>query len=498
MKVLLKSPLFLLLCLFFFIRLIFLTKLPIFNDEAIYLNWGYREINDSNNLYYSLFDAKQPLLMWIFALAQKVIPDPLLAGRFVSVMFGYITLLGIYKIGIKIFNKHITILASLLYIFIPIFSFYDRQALMESAVSSIGVWACYLSYKIFNSKHSVKYILSLGILLGIGFFIKSSAGIFYICIVILFLFALWKQSFVFIKQKTVAILLTFLISQIVLVPLYSQGEFWNNLSSNSRYTLTISELLKLPIQSWFLTTKGMFEIMFWYLTPIVFLEVVIGVFLLVKNKTYKYFSLWLLVGLVILIIITRNISQRYIVSFLPLAVFPAAYLLFLLKDKKKKLFMALYVVTLAVPIFITTLQVTLPIDYFLTMSKLTTMSQIGEYVSDWPSGYGINEVRQLMSKYSQENKITIGVRADSGNPEDAIFTYYNASTTIRPTYINGYLIKPWSQNDNCVRVNSMLYFISRGNQLADLESYIEKEVIKIYKPLSHEYIGVYKLNTNCL
>ena len=94
------------LCIFYFvIRVINLTKLPIFNDESIYLDWGFRETHNPGFLYYSLYDAKQPLLMWIFGLFETIFSDPLFAGKLVSVLTGFITLLGLYKLSIEIFSK---------------------------------------------------------------------------------------------------------------------------------------------------------------------------------------------------------------------------------------------------------------------------------------------------------------------------------------------------------------------------------------------------------
>ena len=60
-KVIIKNKFLTLLTIFYFVfRLVNLTKLPIFNDEAIYLDWGWRETHRAGFLYYSLYDAKQP------------------------------------------------------------------------------------------------------------------------------------------------------------------------------------------------------------------------------------------------------------------------------------------------------------------------------------------------------------------------------------------------------------------------------------------------------
>src|SRR5258708_29118355 len=115
--------------------------------------------------------------MWFFGMFESALPDPLFSGRLVSVIAGSITFVGIYVIGKRFFTSTTAYLASALYIVIPLFSFYDRQALMESAVAAVGVWSVYYSLLMFLSLER-KYAIILGSIFGIGFFIKSSTLLF--------------------------------------------------------------------------------------------------------------------------------------------------------------------------------------------------------------------------------------------------------------------------------------------------------------------------------
>src|SRR6266404_5132968 len=93
------TTLIVLVCLtYFLLNTINLGLLPIFNDESIYLDWGWLSIHVPGNAYISLTDAKQPLLIWIFGIFATIFPDPLFAGRFVSVIIGSLTLAGIYSL----------------------------------------------------------------------------------------------------------------------------------------------------------------------------------------------------------------------------------------------------------------------------------------------------------------------------------------------------------------------------------------------------------------
>jgi uncharacterized membrane protein len=111
--------------------------------------------------------------MWLFGIFEGFFKDPLFAGRLISVLAGFFSILGLYNLGKEVFNKKIAYIAPLLYIVIPIFSFFDRQASMESAEAATSVWITYLFIKLLKT-HSVKIAIALGIIIGIGFFIKST------------------------------------------------------------------------------------------------------------------------------------------------------------------------------------------------------------------------------------------------------------------------------------------------------------------------------------
>src|SRR3990172_6767426 len=130
--------------------------------------------------------------MWLFGILETIIPDPLFAGRFVSVLFGLITFFGIYILAKDIFNRKIAVFSAFLYMIIPLFVFYDRQALMESGVSAVSIWAVYFLIKFIKNNLRNDAIL-LGIALGLGFFIKTNFLIFIASAVFLLLFFLFKK-----------------------------------------------------------------------------------------------------------------------------------------------------------------------------------------------------------------------------------------------------------------------------------------------------------------
>jgi len=91
--------------LFFLLRLTNLTLLPIFADEAIYIRWAQVMKNEPTLRFLPLSDGKQPLYMWILMVILKFFPDPLLAGRVVSVIAGFGSLIGIMILTLLAFKN---------------------------------------------------------------------------------------------------------------------------------------------------------------------------------------------------------------------------------------------------------------------------------------------------------------------------------------------------------------------------------------------------------
>src|SRR3989344_1173937 len=117
-----------LIALYLATRLINLTILPIFTDEAIYLRWGQIGLRDASHRFLSLEDGKQPLFIWLMYPMLKVFADPLVAGRMVSVVAGSTSLIGIMVLARLVLGKKAVIPAGLIYVVSPFFLFYDRLA----------------------------------------------------------------------------------------------------------------------------------------------------------------------------------------------------------------------------------------------------------------------------------------------------------------------------------------------------------------------------------
>jgi 4-amino-4-deoxy-L-arabinose transferase-like glycosyltransferase len=491
MTILKRRPFLILTILFFVYRLPFILKIPIFNDEALYLDWANRIIQGTVSPFYSLYDGTLPGLLWIFGIFSKLISDPLISGRIVAVLAGYLTLTGIYKLSKKFSSEEIEIFASLGYITIPLFLFYDRQALMESSVTCVGVWSLYFLLNYFK-KEKLKDIIFVGLVLGVGLYIKGSVFIFISTVLILLAIELFKIKSndhknaiivgVFVLAGTIFVLYTLL--------LFQQGA--NTLFSRSdRYILSGSEILSLPIDKWVLNLINVFEVSFWHLIPTTFAIVIIGIYSAFKNSKFdKRIFYFFVISLLQLVFLARLIQSRYLVSFVVLTCIFFAYGLKVLLSKSTR-WIAYSILVL--PAVASVFLILNPFEYLNLMSRVTDTSDLKTYYQGFTSGYGIDKVREFLETKSKETPIMAGVRLDSGNPESAIFTYYGPGKNkrIEAIYFDSKIVEI-PEKLNYLNSPKTIYFISRGENLAGMEKYL-KEEIRYYNPTNSEFIGVYRL-----
>lgn len=485
------TPIFLILFAYLLIHLTNLTLLPIFNDESIYLHWGFIEVQNYRDLYHSLYDGKQPLLMWIFGLFQMYISDPLMAGRLVSVIFGFFTIIGIYLVAKKIGNERVAIIAILLYAVLPLFVFYNRQALMESAVSFVGVWMFYLFLKNIPKPRIAPTVL-LGIVVGIGLFIKSSVFVFVVPLFILTIYVFLRQKNNFNRRQIfMAFILSIVISQLVLLPLYLQIDFLNIINMSSRYTYTLHEILQFPVVGWMQNTKTTFEILFWYLTPVILLLSLFGIFKLWKKGTQagKFLIVWLIIPLIIFIFTVRNPSTRYIVAFVPYVTIFCAYAIVSLKKKYQ---MPTLLISLILPTALTFLLIFSPLSFFRSLEKVTTLVDY-TYIEGWTSGYGVQESAQFLTAKANKEKIKVFIKSATGNPENALYVYLRNNKNIRIDSLSDITCTDKTKIRFALH-KTPIYFVSRDNINEEDQSCFEKEKI-FYKPKGDSFIVIYKFTT---
>ncbi len=479
---------FLLVLLYGLIRFINLTILPIFNDESIYLRWGWLEIQ-SKNWFISLYDGKQPLLTWFFGYAQIFFSDPLYAGRFVSIITGLITLIGIFKIGMKFFTERFALLAGLFYSIVSIFVFYDRMALMESSITAIGIWSCYFFLSLV-AKPVIQTAILLGVTFGIGLFDKSDAGIFLVTAIISgSIVGLTRKHWNERKYFFLMLSLSLFVCVIVLAPLLLQKEVYTIVYDNSRYAYTLPQIFShfFPIIA--KNIPATFFLLWGYLTPVPFLLSIAGIiFFLTSQDLYaKLLVAWFFLPIIFFILFTTNPIDRYIVAFLPVTTFFCAKTLLVCMQRfdKAAYRISLFFAAFFIPVLLTCSLLFAPVTYFSLLHFLTPAVDVG--YTQAPSGYGIPEIRKYLLQHSQNKKIALFVQIGSGNPEDALYDYfgekYNPNITVIST----------SKELACKQPQIFLmtsYFISEGDSV---NSSCMKNIKKFYRPVGNTFVGIYRI-----
>jgi 4-amino-4-deoxy-L-arabinose transferase-like glycosyltransferase len=488
-----KNPLLTLIITYFAFRLPQLTLLPIFNDEAIYLDWGWRETHVPGFLYYSLYDAKQPFIMWLFGIFSNFFANPLFAGRFVSLLLGLLSTIGIYYTGKDLFNKKIGLLSALLYIFIPIFVLFDRQALLESAVICSNIWSFYFLNLVLSEKRIIKYEILTGVALGLGFLSKSTAALFLITTVVILLFYFIKTKKQTYLKRLVGITLTFVC---IIILLLINPQFWQTLPSNSRYVMGISELLRFPFSLWTQNLSGILQIGFLFLTPLVFIFALYAIFYFIRKKTNLRLLIWIFVPLIIALLTLRGVSQRYIVGVLPLLVVLTSWAVITTDPFFKKVRFSLVILTLLIPFAISLLLIYNPLKYFLLSGNFTTFNEFG-FVYGQTSGYGVQEAVNFLNLENGNSPIIVTYAENSGNPESAMSIFMNKNNIVNGYFEMKYLpgISPQAE---CIETSngSPIFFISRDEQITGFEKFVKK-IKTLTKPNGQETIGIYKFITGC-
>ena len=260
-------PVFL-LALFFFtaFRLINLNSIPVFVDEAIYVRWSQVMRAEPTLRFLPLSDGKQPLFMWLTIPFLKLVSDPLIAGRLISVAAGLGTLIGLSTLSFLLFNSFVVpAISALLYAVIPFTMFFDRMALVDSLLAMFGVWSLVFSLS-FARSHRTDMAMLAGFAIGGGLLTKSPAIFFYLWLLLCFVFPL---NYISLRKDAKKILLglvfIIVISQGMYAVLRLGPGFGLIGSRNQDYVFSLKEVIAHPLNpSWgnLKTTLNWFWLLF--------------------------------------------------------------------------------------------------------------------------------------------------------------------------------------------------------------------------------------------
>lgn len=441
---------FLLLILAFFsLRLLFLTNLPMFTDEAIYIRWAQIALSDSSWRFISLVDGKQPLFVWAVAAFLNFFKDPLVAGRVVSILAGFASVLGLWMVSFALFrDKKIAFLTSLIYVVYPLAQVHDRMAIYDSMVASFTIWALYFSILLIR-KARLDLVYTLGIVTGFGMLTKTSALFTLLSLPFTFLLFDFKKPHLFkrIARSLLSFLLVFVIAYAIYSLLRLSPLFYVIGQKNIVFIYTFSEWAKNPFGVLF-HNLATFKI---WLLDYLTLPVVILIFASFFSPSFWREKLLLLLyfifPLVSLAFFGRLVYPRFLffmtMAVLPLAGFGLVFLVSLLKNKISPRFVlpVLSFVFLIYPFYVSLIYAINPVRAPITLTDHI------QYTSSWSAGWGLKESVDFFQKQAAKQKIFVATEGTFGllpygleiylihNPNITIKGYWNSLRDKMPSAV---------------------------------------------------------------
>lgn len=414
---------------YFVTRLINLTIIPIFTDEAIYLRWAQLALGDPRWRFISLIDGKQPLFIWLLLPALKFISDPLVAGRLVSVGAGFAALVGMVTFGWYLKSFKGAVVAAVLYLVGPFFLVYDRLAIYEALVSALAIWTLFLSY-LFSKKQRLDLALLLGTVIGAGLLTKSSALYYLLLLPATLLLLPWKKGE---KRKQffkwIGLSLVVIIQAQIYENILRLSEFRHYVGQkNLQFLFSTSELLADPFIKLAGNVEGLTTWLVGYLTiPFVVIVLVSVIWNFRRDKRETLFFLsYFAVPFFSLALFGKVIYPRFLLFMIfPLLILVVYFSVFIFtKTKNNFLLLGATLLLLWPQLYFDYKLLTDPVH-----APLPTADR-QQFINDWPAGYGIKEVVDFLRVESSKGKIVVGTEGTFGLFPMALELYHKDNTNI--------------------------------------------------------------------
>ncbi len=458
-------------------RLINLDKLPIFTDEGIYIHWSKIAWKDAAWRFISLTDGKQPLHTWGMIPFLKIFsPNMLLGGRMFSVLSGLVALKGIFALSHYLWGKKTAYVASVFYIFTPMFLFYDRMALADSAVNAGFIWVLFGSILLVRTLR-MDVALGLGLTAGMAVLTKSSSQMF-IALSALAPILTYQKGIKKFLSKALNYYLLYLVVCFLSLVIYNVQRLSPYLhyvnQKNGTFVLTFAEFFSNP----FSQLLGNLPLIPWY----VFSEMgyvlgvmgVVGLVLLIKKdwRLGLYLAAWLLFPYVAISFFAKVVFPRYLIFFATLLILSAAYLFSNLKNKK------LYV--LCSMLYVSS------IGYF-NYTILFDNQKIpfppvdrGQYIESVNAGYGLKELVQFAREKSADKPVILLAEGNFGVVGDMLDSSTGVGEKIT---VRGY----WPLNEKDLYDNqkelksNYVYVVYSHKRIGDILPIWPLKLVKEYK-----------------
>jgi len=411
--------------LFFLLRLINLTILPIFCDEAIYIRWSQIMRSEQTLRFLPLIDGKQPLFMWLTIPFLKLFADPLVAGRIVSILAGFASLVGLFLTTYYLLkSKKAALFSMLIYSLLPFSLFMDRLALVDSLILAFGIWVFFLASLLVENQRIDLAILT-GIVLG-GALITKSPAIFFAGMIPSTILLLKPKPRISVRLIKLAGL--WLILSLFAFTIYNLLRLGPNFQMiairNKDYVFTLKEILSHPHDPLLIHLKDLAgwlpNLFTWPIFILSLLGIIIG--LIKKRRISLLLLVWFALPILFQSFFAKVFTPRYVLfAIFPLIIFASFAADWFLNKLKKKIYLWPILLILIFSLAIR-------YDYLLLSAPEKAPLPEGKrrgYLVEWTSGYGINEVRDFLKDISKDKKIVVGTEGHFGTLPDGLMIYFD-------------------------------------------------------------------------
>jgi len=498
-------------------RLVNLTLLPIFIDEATQIRWA-GDLLVPSRLREPIFYGKflQPALTISLL---SLLSEPLLALRSVSVIAGLATLGGTYLLARRLYSPLVGLVASLLYIVSLFNLFYDRMGLADGLQATWSIWVLLFSLEAVQSRCR-EHPLALGVALGAGILTKASGLFLFLTPPLVALFYGHKSSWrALLRQGAMAYAVAFaMLAPLVLVslipsPTTGRSLLWasaelekNALGAASDHFALVAWNLELAA-SWLIDYWG------WPLILAAGAAFVIG--LKYRDQRALLLGLLALFPTAVYVLIAGGWWPRYLVfTTIPVLILAAHFIV----GAARKIVVGLasqqqwsaWLAMLGRGVLVTVglLAVAMPwlnTGYWLLRDPIQAPLPMTDrilFVEGWPAGYGIREATTfLQDEARRRGEPVTAVRhcCRISSLLDGLAIYLHRRPDVRLVTLNLYL------SDEIARLKDLaarqtFYYVSNEPQephlaVSPAKFGIESKLVWVYhKPGQRSRIEIYVVN----
>ncbi len=434
----------LLAALLFFLlsRAFTLTAFPIFNDEAIYLQYSQAIRDDWQkykfvSMHGAYGDWKPPLQYWMAAPFIRCGNDPLLAGRGLALAISLGGLFGFYFFAKELFGKREAILTAWLYGLCPPVLFHNNEFIAETFLFSTApcFYAALLKAMRPNERRGLWF--AAAIFSGAALLLFKQSGFLLLAVSIFLPFAewprrsesepearAWKKLAANFALTLAVVICAQLIFRVVIPPQFNH----TRTIFDRNWVFSAHELATFPVRAWnanLLRVRDYVDAYYSWIAPLF-----CGAFLwlAIRKKSARDFALaaMCLTGAIVTCFFLRSFNEylfntAIIATLLPILARSAILLWDRARPRERNLVPRTMLALFAVMLTFWSYQIVLmrisPARYI----ERSTPWAIENYLEGWPTGFGIKEIVAFLA---QENRHGI-ILADAqwGNPRTALEVY---------------------------------------------------------------------------